>query len=91
MWGLVQMAKDKLQVCLSFKHTEEEEALYNHIISQSDKSAFLKNLIRNSMNGVQPKVYNEVIVNKSVVEDIHIAEPVEVINHGKKTVSKFLA
>lgn len=85
MWGLVQMVKDKLQICLSFKHTEEEEALYSHIISQSDKSAFLKNLIRNSMNASQSQVYNEVIEQEQTT-----TEPVVTVSHGKKTVNKFL-
>lgn len=80
------MGKDKLQICLSFKHTPEEEALYEHIISQSDKSAFLKNLIRNSMNANQPPIHYVVEEPKPIT-----TKPEIVINHGQKTINKFLA
>lgn len=79
------MGKDKLQVCLSFKHTEEEEALYTYVISQSDKSAFLKNLIRNSMNADQ-----EVIYPKVETKPVEVEAEIE-LNYGKKTINKFLA
>lgn len=80
------MGKDKLQVCLSFKHTEEEETMYEYVISQSDKSAFLKNLIRNSMNITHQPI-------PSIVEE---SKPIDmkreiVASHGKKTINKFLA
>ena len=54
MWEVVWLAKsnkDKLQFCLSFKNTEEERALYEYVISQNDKSVFLKDLIRKYKNG----------------------------------------
>lgn len=80
------MGKDKLQVCLSFKHTKEEEALYTYVISQSDKSAFLKNLIRNSMNANQQPIHYIVEESKPIASKSEIA-----INYGKKTINKFLA
>ena len=44
------MSKPKLQVCVSFKNTEEEQDLYMYILDQTDKSVFIKNLVRQYRN-----------------------------------------
>lgn len=81
--------KDKLQVCLSFKNTNEERELYEYIISQSDKSVFLKNLIRQHRNGYKENI--TIIKPNQVKEDVvEEVKPVK-LNHGNKTKSKFLS
>ena len=84
------MSKEKLQVCVSFKHTKEEEELYTYVIGQSDKSVFIKNLIRMHKDG------HSVLANKQAdIQPIYkdhledILKP-KIVN-GKKTKNKFLA
>lgn len=86
------MSKDKLQVCVSFKHTKEEEDLYVYTIDQGDKSIFIKNLIRAHKEG---RVFNTPIQHTQVsIQDfVNNEKPPKTnhINNGKKTRNKFLA
>lgn len=86
------MSKNKLQVCVSYKHTKEEEDLYIYTINQGDKSVFIKNLIRAHRDGrildvtMQP--------NQTPMQNVVDATQVDTtshINNGKKTKNKFLA
>lgn len=77
------MSKDKLQVCVSFKNTEEERELYMYVLEQTDKSVFIKNLIRQSRNGVTNTDFEFTPPKKK--------EKQAKITHGKKTRNKFLA
>lgn len=74
----------KLQLCVSFKNTKEEQELYMYTISQNDKSVFIKNLIRQYMSGTDEINIPQFIPPKPKEEQ-------KKINHGKKTKSKFLA
>lgn len=76
------MSKEKLQVCVSFKNTDEEQDLYMFTLGQSDKSAFIKNLIRQHMNG-------DAMVQHT--KPLNVEPKDNKIAHGKKTRSKFLA
>ena len=78
------MNKDKLQVCISFKHTKDEEELYTYVIGQNDKSVFIKNLIRNHLSGY---IQNTTVV-ESKIESNDIVE--KKLSHGKQTRNKFL-
>lgn len=86
------MSKDKLQVCVSFKHTKEEKDLYVYTIAQGDKSMFIKNLIRAYREG---RVLDTPIQHTQVsIQDfVNDEKPpkTNIINNGKKTRSKFLA
>lgn len=86
------MSKDKLQVCVSFKHTKEEEDLYVYTIDQGDKSVFIKNLIRAHKEG---RIINTTInhTQMAIQDFVHNEKPLKVdcINNGKKTKNKFLA
>ena len=83
--------KDKLQVCVSFKHTDEEESLYLYTLDQGDKSIFIKNLIRQYRDGILNQNHRQ--------REISIPDNREVIQEqkkrnniiGKKTKNKFLA
>lgn len=86
------MSKNKLQVCVSYKHTKEEEDLYVYTIAQGDKSIFIKNLIRAHREGRvldMPIQYTQM----SIQNVVDITNPPEAnrINNGKKTKNKFLA
>lgn len=98
MWELVLVNSSggKLQICLSFKHTPEEERLYEYVIGQSDKSVFLKNLIRESMGKPihdKEKHYtsNDDVNDYDVKADDNVKDKPVTINHGKETRSKYLA
>lgn len=82
MWELIWMSK--LQVCVSFKNTQEEQDLYMYVISQRDKSIFIKDLIRQSINGRPSIDIPEFTPPKPKEEQ-------KKISHGKKTRNKFLA
>lgn len=84
------MSKDKLQLCVSFKHTKEEEELYAYVIGQSDKSVFIKNLIRAHKEN---RPLSNVVQYEQIKLQGQIEEPVKqhVMNNGKKTKNRFLA
>lgn len=86
------MSKDKLQFCVSFKHTKEEEDLYVYTIDQGDKSIFIKNLIRAHKEG---RILNTSLQHTQVsIQDfVHNDDTQKTnrINNGKKTRNKFLA
>lgn len=86
------MSRSKLQVCVSYKHTQEEEDLYMYTIDQGDKSVFIKNLIRAHREGRvldMPIQYTQMSIQNVV--DTTKSPETNRINSGKKTRNKFLA
>lgn len=86
------MNKEKLQLCVSFKHTKEEEDLYFYIMSKADKSVFIKNLIRSYKNG--DLINSRMDKSEQILKEVNHNEKPQEINHihnGKYTKNKFLA
>lgn len=48
-------------IALSFKKTDEDRELYNWITSHSSKSAFIKDILRQAMNGNEVKKEEKLI------------------------------
>ena len=80
------MSRQKLQLCVSFKNTSEEIAIFNYVNNMPDKSIFIKNLIRNYMNGTVIDVPKQVLVK----DEYNEVESKVKLNHGKNTRNKFL-
>ena len=78
------MSKPKLQVCVSFKNTEEEQDLYMYILGQTDKLVFIKNLVRQYRNDNGVKQTNHLTVKRETETTKNE------IKHGKKTRSEYL-
>lgn len=80
------MSKQKLQLCVSFKNTSEEIAIFNYVNNMPDKSIFIKNLIRNYMGGTIIDTPKKITIK----DECNNAETKVKLNHGKNTRNKFL-
>ena len=73
--------KKNRQICISFKDTDSDIALYDYIKGKEDKSAYVKEVLKRELGIVETK--QVVITQKSQVE------PIGVVN-GLNSISQFL-
>ena len=78
---------DKLQICVTFKHTVEEEYLYEYINSKSSKSAFIKDLVKAHITSTNVPIVN---ISDTMNKTPRIQESTRV-SYGTKTKQSFLA